>query len=101
MNGRPLDLSWADKNLPAILVSWHLGTMSGEAISSILYGDSNPSGKLPMSFPRSVGQIPVYYNHKSTGRPGPRENVFWSHFSDEKTNFLIDLSLFFYTKCAR
>ena len=86
MTGRPLDLSWAGKNLPAIVVSWHLGTMSGEAISSILYGDSNPSGKLPMSFPRSVGQIPVYYNHKSTGRPGPSESVFWSHFSDEKND---------------
>ena len=86
MTGRPLDLSWAGKNLPAIVVSWHLGTMSGEAISSILYGDSNPSGKLPMSFPRSVGQIPVYYNPKSTGRPGPSESVFWSHFSDEKND---------------
>ncbi|MEQ8533876.1 MAG: fibronectin type III-like domain-contianing protein, partial [Imperialibacter sp.] len=53
--------------------------------SDLLYGDYNPSGKLPMSFPRSVGQVPIYYNHKSTGRPNDAGNgvVFWSHYSDE------------------
>ena len=86
MNGRPLDLSWADAHIPAIVESWHLGTMSGNAIASILYGDCNPSGKLPMSFPRSIGQVPIYYNHKNTGRPGPSDYVFWSHYSDEKND---------------
>lgn len=88
-NGRPLALPWADKNLPAILETWHLGTESGNAIAQVLYGDYNPSGKLPMTFPRSVGQVPIYYNYKNTGRPGdgqPSESVFWSHYIDvEKT----------------
>ena len=86
MNGRPLDLSWVDENIPAVVEAWQLGTMSGEAISSVLFGDYNPSGKLPISFPRSLGQVPIYYNHKSTGRPGPSDNVFWSHFNDEKND---------------
>ena len=64
MNGRPLDLSWVDENIPAVVEAWQLGTMSGEAISSVLFGDYNPSGKLPVSFPRSLGQVPIYYNHK-------------------------------------
>ena len=86
MNGRPLDLSWVDENIPAIVEAWHLGTMSGEAISSVIYGDHNPSGKLPVSFPRSLGQVPIYYNFKNTGRPGPGGHVFWSHFNDEKND---------------
>ena len=84
MNGRPLDLSWIDNKIPAVIEAWHLGTMSGEAISSVIYGDHNPSGKLPVSFPRSLGQVPIYYNYKNTGRPGPAGHVFWSHFNDEK-----------------
>ena len=60
MNGRPLVLNWADENIPAIVEAWHLGTESGNAIAQVLYGDYNPSGKLPMSFPRSVGQMPLY-----------------------------------------
>ena len=59
MNGRPLDLTWADENIPAILETWQLGTQTGNAIAQVLYGDYNPSGKLPMSFPRNVGQIPI------------------------------------------
>lgn len=84
MSGRPLDLSWADEHLPAILQVWHLGSQSGHAIAQVLYGDYNPSGKLPMSFPRNVGQLPLYYNQKSTGRPfNPGDDiVFWSHYSD-------------------
>ena len=70
MNGRPLNLTWADENIPAILETWHLGTQSGNAIAEVLYGDYNPSGKLTMSFPRNVGQAPIYYNYKKTGRPG-------------------------------
>lgn len=84
-NGRPLTITWADQNIPSILEAWHLGTQSGHAIAQVLYGDYNPSGKLPMTFPRTVGQVPIYYNYKNTGRPVlPAPNiVFWSHFSDE------------------
>jgi beta-glucosidase len=66
--------------------AWHLGTQSGNAIAQVLYGDYNPSGKLPMTFPRNVGQVPIYYNYKNTGRPtmNEPESVFWSHYSDEK-----------------
>jgi beta-glucosidase len=83
MNGRPLNINWADKNIPSIVEAWQLGTQTGNAIAQVLYGDYNPSGKLPMSFPRNVGQIPVYYNYKNTGRPGPKNEVFWSHYNDE------------------
>ncbi len=90
MNGRPLILNWAAENIPAIVEAWHLGTQSGNAIAQVLYGDYNPSGKLPMSFPRSVGQLPLYYNQKSTGRPGTEGedpgSVFWSHYGDEKNS---------------
>ena len=89
-NGRPLELTWADENIPVIVEAWHLGSQSGHAIAQVLYGDYNPSGKLPMSFPRSLGQVPLYYNYKSTGRPViPAPNlVFWSHYTDEKNDAL-------------
>ena len=67
--GRPLTLEWENENIPAILNTWALGAEAGNAIADLLFGDVNPSGKLTMSFPRNVGQIPVYYNHKNTGRP--------------------------------
>lgn len=88
MNGRPLAIPWAAEHIPAILETWHLGTQSGNAIAQVLYGDYNPSGKLPMTFPRSVGQLPIYYNHKNTGRPSINEpeSVFWSHYIDEKNS---------------
>ena len=83
-NGRPLNLSWADENVPAVVEAWHLGTQSGNAIAQVLYGDYNPSGKLPMTFPRHVGQVPLYYNFKATGRPTlPAPGiVFWTHYQD-------------------
>jgi beta-glucosidase len=86
-NGRPLTIPWAAENVPAIVEAWHLGTQTGNAVAKVLYGDYNPSGKLPISFPRNVGQVPIYYNNYSTGRPiNADKNVFWSHFSDvEKT----------------
>lgn len=86
-NGRPLALPWAAEHIPTIVEAWHLGTQTGNAVAQVLYGDYNPSGKLPMSFPRNVGQCPIYYNHFSTGRPiDSDKNVFWSHYSDvEKT----------------
>jgi beta-glucosidase len=85
-NGRPLAIPWAAEHIPAILETWHLGTQSGHAIAQVLYGDYNPSGKLPMTFPRNVGQLPLYYNYKNTGRPSANEpeSVFWSHYIDEK-----------------
>ena len=87
-NGRPLAIPWAAKNIPAIVEAWQLGTQSGNAIAEVLYGDYNPSGKLPVTFPRSVGQLPLYYNHMSTGRPSTNdpESVFWTHYIDEKTS---------------
>ena len=83
-NGRPLAIEWASEHIPAIVEAWQLGTETGNAVAQVLCGDYNPSGKLPMSFPRNVGQTPVYYNHKSTGRPeNPGGNmVFWSHYTD-------------------
>jgi beta-glucosidase len=89
-NGRPLTLGWADNHIPSILEAWHLGTQSGNAIAQVLYGDYNPSGKLPMSFPRSVGQAPIYYNQQSTGRPNypGGDVVFWSHYQDDKNEAL-------------
>ncbi len=83
MSGRPLILNWADEHVPAILETWQLGTETGNAIADVLFGDYNPSGKLPMCFPRSVGQLPLYYNKLNTGRPGPSDMVFWSHYGDE------------------
>jgi len=69
LNGRPMSLPWAAETLPAILVAWHPGTMAGHAVADVLFGRHNPSGRLPVSFPRRVGQVPIYYNHRSTGRP--------------------------------
>jgi beta-glucosidase len=83
MNGRPLVLTWADEHIPSILECWQLGSQTGNAIAQVIYGDYNPSGKLPMTFPRSVGQVPIYYNHYSTGRPNPSFSVTWSHYIDE------------------
>jgi beta-glucosidase len=73
--GRPLVFNWTADNVPAILYTWWLGSEAGNAIADVLFGDYNPSGKLPMTFPREVGQIPIYYNHFNTGRPAPDENA--------------------------
>ena len=78
INGRPLTLSPLAERAPAILEAWQPGTEAGNAIADVLFGDSNPGGKLPITFPRAVGQIPLYYNHKNTGRPpveGDRVNT--------------------------
>ena len=71
-SGRPLTIAWAAEHVPAIVESWFLGVETGPALAAVLFGDVSPSGKLPVTFPRAVGQIPLYYNHKNTGRPtGP------------------------------
>ncbi|SMO39415.1 beta-glucosidase [Chryseobacterium rhizoplanae] len=67
--GRPLIFNWASDNIPTIVYTWWLGTEAGNSIADVLFGTVNPGGKLPMSFPRTEGQIPVYYNHYNTGRP--------------------------------
>jgi beta-glucosidase len=82
MNGRPLTLEWEDAHIPAILETWFLGTKAGDAITAVLFGDYNPAGKLTMSFPRNVGQIPIYYNHKNTGRPLNTANKYSSKYLD-------------------
>lgn len=69
LSGRPLDLSWEDGNMDAILQAWFPGTQGGYGIADVIAGDYNPSGRLVMSFPRNIGQIPIYYNQKNTGRP--------------------------------
>ena len=75
MNGRPLTLTEEYAQADAMLETWYLGTEGGNAIADVLFGDYNPSGKLPMSFPYNVGQIPVYYSHLNTGRPRGTENM--------------------------
>ena len=81
-NGRPLTVNWLAENSPAILETWHSGTMGGPAVADVLFGDANPSGKLPVTFPRSTGQIPLYYNHKSTGRPIKLDDRYTSKYVD-------------------
>ena len=83
MSGRPLAISWAATHVPGILLAWQPGSQSGHAIVDVLLGKYNPAGKLPMTFPRSDRQLPIYYNQFSTGRPGPKKEVFWSHYIDE------------------
>ncbi|OCG09238.1 beta-glucosidase [Gilliamella sp. wkB178] len=75
MNGRPLTLTEEYQQADAMLETWFLGTEGGNAIADVLYGDYNPSGKLPMTFPDNVGQIPIYYSHLNTGRPHGTENM--------------------------
>ncbi len=82
MNGRPLTISWLADNSPAILETWFAGTEAGNAIVDTLFGDANPGGKLPITFPRSVGQIPIYYNHKNTGRPFKASEKYTSKYTD-------------------
>lgn len=82
MNGRPLSINWLATNAPAILEAWFGGTQAGHAIADVLFGDVNPGGKLPVTFPRSVGQVPLYYNHKSTGRPADAGNKYTSKYLD-------------------
>jgi beta-glucosidase len=82
MNGRPLAISWLAEHSHAILEAWFAGTQAGHAIADVLFGDVNPGGKLPVTFPRNVGQIPIYYNHLNTGRPPDVNNKYTSKYLD-------------------
>lgn len=84
INGRPLTLPWENDNMNAILEAWAPGTEAGNAIADVLFGNYNPSGKITATFPRSVGQVPIYYNHKNTGRPydGKGPGKFKSYYMD-------------------
>jgi len=82
MNGRPLALSRSAHHTPAILEAWFLGSEMGHAVADVLFGDVNPSGKLPITFARSVGQVPVYYAHRHTGRPATGKTLYESGYLD-------------------
>ncbi len=88
MSGRPLDLSWEDRKFPAILHAWALGTEGGRALADILFGDAAPVGKLTMGFPRSVGQLPMTYREKPTGRPFDDAVQYSSKYLDERNDAL-------------
>lgn len=87
-SGRPLLLDWVDENIPGIIQVWHLGHESGNAIADVVFGDVNPSGKLTMSFPYNVGQIPVYYNNKTTGRPFKKDYRWCTRYIDSPNEAL-------------
>ena len=78
MNGRPLDISWAAQNVPSILEVWYPGTAGGQAVANLLFGDANPGGKLPVTWMKHVGQIPIYYSHNLTQNPGEQEKRYWN-----------------------
>jgi beta-glucosidase len=82
MNGRALAIPELAQEAPAIVESWFLGSQHGAAVADVLFGDYNPGGKLPVTFPRSTGQIPLYYNHRSTGRPADSSNHYTSKYLD-------------------
>lgn len=81
-NGRPLTLTWENENVDAIIEAWQGGVQAGNALADVLFGDYNPSGKTTATFPRSVGQIPIYYNHKNTGNPINVEGKYSSKYLD-------------------
>ncbi len=85
LNGRPLDLTWASQHIPAILEAWFPGAQGGNAVADLLFGDANPGGKLPVTFPRNVGQVPIYYAHNLTHQPDTAAD-FTSRYWDQPTS---------------
>jgi beta-glucosidase len=100
VNGRPLNITWAAEHIPAILEAWHPGMEGGNAIADLLFGDANPGGRLPLSWPRNVGQVPVYYAHNLTHQPETSQGFtsrYWDQSSAPLYPFGYGLS---YTRCA-
>jgi beta-glucosidase len=85
-NGRALTIPWMDQHVPAILETWFLGTEAGNAMADVIFGDYNPSAKLPVTFPRSLGQVPIFYSMKNTGRPLDLKNKYTSKYLDESND---------------
>jgi beta-glucosidase len=81
LNGRPLDITWASQHVPAILEAWYPGTEGGNAIADLLTGDAAPGGKLPVTWPRSVGQVPIYYSQNLTQIPNETDTRYWDDSS--------------------
>ena len=92
MNGRPLDLRWASEHVPAILDIWYPGTQGGNAVADLLFGDVSPGGKLPFSWPRSVGQVPVIYSHTASHEPDKQAERYWDEPSTPLLPFGFGLS---------
>jgi beta-glucosidase len=82
LSGRPLAISWAAEHVPAIVQAWFLGTEGGSALADMLFGDVSPSGKMPITIPRTTGQVPIYYSHLRSGRPPDAEDKFTSKYID-------------------
>jgi beta-glucosidase len=78
MSGRPLDISWAAQNIPAILEIWYPGSEGGNAVADLLFGDANPGGKLPLTWMKHVGQVPIYYSHNLTQNPAEQTRRYWN-----------------------
>jgi beta-glucosidase len=97
MNGRPLNIKWASAHIPAILDVWYPGTQGGNAVANLLFGDAVPGGKLPFTWPRDVGQIPIYYAHNTTQAPENQGKRYWDEESTPLYPFGYGLS---YSKFA-
>jgi len=82
MNGRPLAIPWIADSIPAIVESWYLGTAHGDAVADVLFGAYSPSGKLPITFPRATGQVPIYLAHTNTGRPHDPNDKYTTGYND-------------------
>ncbi len=81
LNGRPLDIRWASQHVPAILEAWYPGTQGGNAVANLLFGDATPGGKLPVTWPRNAGQVPIYYAHNTTQAPENQGRRYWDEES--------------------